>query len=73
VLNPAKGRFAFARAHARVKRRATLRLTVKPSARGRLLVQHHRYAVRIRVWITFTPAGGRPDNIGVYGLQITKT
>jgi hypothetical protein len=73
VLQPAKGRFAFARAHATAKRAMTLRLVVAPSARGRSLLAHHLYPVNVRVWITFTPKGGRPDNIGVYGVQLTKT
>jgi hypothetical protein len=70
VLQPALGRFVFARAHARATKASTLRILVTPNAQGRRLVAHHRYHVTLRVWISFTPNGGRHRNIGIYGIKL---
>ena len=43
VLQPAPRRFVFARAHKSARRAETLHFRVRPNARGRLLVRHHRY------------------------------
>lgn len=71
LLQPARGRFVFARAHAVAHHAGRLTLTVWPNAEGRRLVAHHRYPVVIRLWITYTPTGGRPRSVGFYGLRIT--
>ena len=70
VLNPAPHRFVFARGHAIAKRAQTLRITVKPNARGRRLVAHHSYRVTLRIWVSFTPRGGRQHNIGYYNVHL---
>jgi hypothetical protein len=70
VLQPAKGRFVFARAHATATRAGFLRIVVRPNARGRLLVAHHRYRVTLRLWISYTPTHGRQRDIGYYGLHL---
>jgi hypothetical protein len=70
VLQPAKGRFVFARAHATAKKAGTLTIVVKPNSRGRRLVAHHRYRVTLRLWISFTPMHGRQRDIGYYGLHL---
>jgi hypothetical protein len=70
VLQPAKGRFAFARAHATAIRAGILRIVVRPNARGRLLVAHHRYRVTLTLWISYTPTHGRQRDIGYYGLHL---
>ena len=70
VLNPAPHRFVFARGHAIAKRAQTLRITVKPNARGRRLVAHHSYLVTLRIWVSFTPRGGRQHNIGYYNVHL---
>jgi hypothetical protein len=70
LLQPAIGRFVFARAHAIAKRATTLHILVTPNARGRLLVRHHRYRVTLRLWVSYTPAGGHPGKIGYYGLHL---
>jgi hypothetical protein len=70
VLQPASGRFVFARAQAIARGPGTLRIPVIPNARGRLLVANHRYRVTLRLWVTYTPAGGHPRTIGYYGLRL---
>jgi hypothetical protein len=69
-LQPAPGRFVFARAHATATHARTLRIIVRPNVRGRLLVAHHRYRVTLRLWISYTPTHGRQRNIGYYGLHL---
>jgi len=70
LLQPATGRFVFARAHARASRAGVLSITVRPNARGRLLIAHHRYRVTLRLWISYTPVQGRQRDIGYYGLHL---
>lgn len=70
LLQPLSGRFVFARAHAIPKRAGKLRILVKPSARGRELIVHHTYRVTLRLWISYTPTGGRQRSIGFYGLHL---
>jgi hypothetical protein len=72
LLNPAPGRFVFARAKATASGPMPLRIPVGPNARGRRLVKHHTYRVTLRLWVTFTPEGGRPRSIGYYGLQLPR-
>jgi hypothetical protein len=70
VLQPAKGRFVFARARTTAIHAGTLRIVVRPNARGRSLVAHHRYRVTLRLWISFTPTRGHQRDIGYYGLHL---
>ena len=70
LLNPAPHRFVFARAHGIANRARTLKITVKPTARGRKLVASHTYQVTLRVWISYTPRGGRQRNIGYYNVHL---
>ena len=70
LLQPAPHRFVFARAHKTLARARTIRVSVAPNARGRLLVEHHTYRVVLRLWITYTPAGGHARSIGIYGLHL---
>jgi hypothetical protein len=70
LLNPAKGRFVFARAHATAKHAGTLKIVVTPNAQGRKLVAHHRYRVTLRLWVSYTPKHGLQRNIGYYGLHL---
>ncbi|MGH2872234.1 MAG: beta-propeller fold lactonase family protein [Solirubrobacteraceae bacterium] len=69
-LQPAPRRFVFARLHKTARRATTLRLRVTPNKRGRRLVHHHRYRVTLRLWVSYTPTGGRPRSKGFYGLQV---
>jgi hypothetical protein len=70
LLNPAPGRFVFARAGATAHRAMTLRIPVFPNAKGRRLVKHHTYRVTLRLWVTYTPTNGRARSIGYYGLHL---
>jgi hypothetical protein len=70
LLQPAPGRFVFARASAAAERATTLRIPVKPNGQGRQLVSHHRYRVTLRLWVTYTPSHGRPRSIGYYALHL---
>jgi hypothetical protein len=70
LLQPAPGRFVFARATAIASRGMTLRVQIKPNARGLLLLQRPRYRVTLRLWVTYTPRHGHPRNIGFYGLHL---
>jgi hypothetical protein len=72
LLQPAPRRFVFARKHLEVGGVRTMMVTVKPNKRGRKLIAHHRYAVVIRLWVSYTPANGTQRNIGLYGLRITR-
>ena len=72
LLNPAPRRFVFARAHRGHTHGATVRITIKPNRRGKRLVTHHRYAVTIRLWVSYTPRHGSQRNVGIYGLHITQ-
>jgi hypothetical protein len=70
LLQPATGRFVFARAHATATKAATLQIVVKPDDKGRRLVKHHRYRITLRLWISFTPSHGHQRDIGYYGLHL---
>jgi hypothetical protein len=69
-LRPAPHRFVYARSHTRARRATVLRFRVRPNAHGRRLVRHHTYRVTLRVWISYTPSGGRPRTVGIYGLHL---
>jgi len=70
LLQPAPGRFVFARAHATTSAAKTIEIVVRPNAKGRRLINHPRYRVTLRLWITYTPTGGKPRSIGYYGLHL---
>lgn len=70
LLNPAPGRFVFARAAATTSTATTLRILIHPNRKGRSLVKHHRHRVTLRLWVTYTPTNGRPRSIGYYGLHL---
>ena len=69
-LRPAPRRFVYAHSHLRARRATTLHLRVRPNARGRWLVRHHTFRVTLRLWISYTPRGGRSRTIGVRGLHL---
>jgi hypothetical protein len=72
ALEPAPKRFAFARLRVRTRTKAkrTVPLLVEPNRRGRRLVASHRYRVTLRLWVAFTPVGGRTRTEGLYGLHL---
>ncbi len=72
LLQAAPHRFVFARGHRAAQRAGTIQVTVAPNARGKRLVLHHRYAVRMRLWVTFDPIGGKQAKQGFLELFVTK-
>jgi streptogramin lyase len=70
ALEPASGRFVFARASSPVASGGTASFTIAPNAVGHELVRRHRYRVTLRLWVEYTPVGGRPQTIGYYGLHL---
>jgi Tol biopolymer transport system component len=73
LLKPAPHRFVFARAHVPAARQGTLKVTVTPNQHGRLLVADPRYRVVLRLWVSYTPDGGRYRTIGYLGLHLPGT
>lgn len=71
LLNPAPRRFVFARKHVKITKAGKTTVTVLPNAKGRELLEHHRHRVVIRLWVSFTPTGGKQRNIGFHGLNLT--
>jgi hypothetical protein len=69
--SPAPGRFVFARKHLSAHGPTTIHVVVKPNARGKRLIKHHRHAVRIRLWVLYKPTVGQSKS-GTYGLFVTK-
>ena len=69
-LQPAPRRFVFARQHKTAQRATTLHLRVTPNKRGTRLVHHHSYRVTLRLWVSYTPTGGRPRSKSFYGLHL---
>jgi hypothetical protein len=72
LLQPARGRFVFARKHLIIRRAGVISVTVLPNKRGKLLVAHHRVPVVIRLWVSYTPTNGNQRNIGIFGVRITR-
>lgn len=70
LLQPAKGQFVFARAHAVARGPRTLRITVTPNANGRRLVAHRRQRVALQLSVTFTPNGGPASIVGRFVLHL---
>lgn len=73
LLQPASGRFVFARKQIRATRANTISVTVVPNHRGKLLVAHHGYRVVLRLWISYTPRGQPYRSIGFYGLHLATS
>jgi hypothetical protein len=70
LLQPAPGRFVFARARANAGGAGTLKILVKPNAEGRRLVARNRPETLVRIWVTFTPPHGRSHSVGYYGVLL---
>ncbi len=69
--SPSPGRFVFARKHLSAHGPGTIHVVVKPNARGKRLLKHHRHAVTIRLWVLYKPTIGQSKS-GTYGLFVTK-
>jgi hypothetical protein len=71
LIQPAPSRFVFARNHIDVRHRGTIHVVVAANSHGDDLVNHHRF-VWIRVWLSYTPTGGRQRNQLVDFLHLTR-
>ena len=69
VLQSAPGRLVYARASKHLDAASTVHLLTRPNKRGMLLLHHHTYRVTLRVWVTYTPTGGKPRSKAFYGLH----
>ena len=72
LLQPAARRFVIARHHKTASHATTLRLRVIPNKRGKRLVRQHTYRVTLRLWVSYTPTGGRFRKQGFYGLHLPR-
>ena len=70
LLAPAPRRSVVARRHKRARRASTLHLRVPPNQRGKRLVRHHTYRVTLRLWVSYTPNGGRFRKQGFNGQHL---
>jgi len=66
LLEPGPHRFDWGRATATSAAAGLLELTLHPSAAGKHLLLRHRrrgWALHVRLWVTYTPAGGTPRSV----------
>jgi hypothetical protein len=59
LLRPGPGRFTIARKLLRPSKGATLHVKVTPNARGKRAIRRAKRALRVNLWVSFRPAGGR--------------
>jgi hypothetical protein len=71
LLQPAARRFVIARHHKTAPDATTLKLRVTPNKTGKRLVRH-TYRVTLRLWVSYTPTGGRFCKQGFYGLHLPR-
>jgi hypothetical protein len=72
LTRPTRGEFVFARVRVSPDSPGRHEVVVRPDARGRFLVHHHRLPVRIHLLVTYTPAGGIPRRASFDGLRVTR-
>jgi hypothetical protein len=70
LVKPAPNNVVFARKYVRAADRGTVSVAVKPNRRGRLLIAHHQQRVVLRLWVSYTPDGGRYRTIGFLGVHL---
>ncbi|MDW5593820.1 glycine-rich protein [Conexibacter stalactiti] len=70
TFTPLASRFAFATGRHTVRRAGLFTLTLRPNRRGRELIARGRGATRLRLWVAFTPTGGRQRKISVFGVRV---
>jgi hypothetical protein len=72
VLPPGHARFAFARKHVAVAKRGGVKVVVKPSVRGKRLVRHPAYPVRLRLQVSYRPTGGLQHDKSFGGIHLSR-
>jgi hypothetical protein len=74
LLAPGPGRFALVRSHTSIGG-GTKQMRVTPSAHLSSVIarwrRQHR-AVTINLWVTYTPTGGSPRNVGKLGVLLIR-
>jgi hypothetical protein len=70
-LQPPRGSFVFARAGVATAQPATLRLTVKLTAAGTVLLRDHR-GTTITLRVVYTPSGGSAETATTRTLRVTR-
>jgi hypothetical protein len=60
----------YARARAVARHAMTLKITVKPDAKGRRVVAHHPNPITLSVFVTYTPTLGRPGTVGPLSVRL---
>jgi hypothetical protein len=66
LLEPGPHRFDWGRTTTTSARAGVVKLTLHPSAAGKHLLLRHRtrgWALHVRFWVTYTPAGGTPRSV----------
>ena len=69
LLQPARGRFAYARAHRRCKLAGTIEITLTPSKKGRRLLARDR-AFTLILTLAYTPTRGETRKKTIHGLTV---
>jgi hypothetical protein len=60
LLRPGPGRFTIARKALRPSKAGTLHVKVTPNARGKRAIRRAVRSLRMNLWVSFLPTGGRP-------------
>src|SRR5581483_10691480 len=61
LLQPAPGRFVWARKHVVARAAAILQISVRPNRHARAVLGRGRYPVRLRLWVTYRKAPAGPS------------
>lgn len=64
------GMFTFGKKNATSSAAQTLSLTIKPTAKGRKLIKHHRRTVALTISVSFTPTGGVKHTKVLKGVRV---
>jgi hypothetical protein len=70
LLQPAAHRYVFGRSHTIAHGASTIHMRVRPNARGRLLLRNHTHRVTLRLWVSYSPAGGPSRSVGIDDLHL---
>jgi hypothetical protein len=65
-----KGMFTFGKKKAISAAAQSLNLTIKPDAKGKRLIKHHRRTVVLTISVSFTPTGGVKHTKVLKGVRV---
>jgi hypothetical protein len=69
-LHMPKRQFVYARRHATTTHGSAIKFQVKPNRLGERLVHHHTDRAPLRLWVSYTPAGGASRSLGFHHLHL---